>query len=171
MSPKDTTPAAPSKPPAAITTAMVAGLVHAGFSIYWGLGGTWLLATVGQQMIAAFDGARWLLILVGVVKAVCAVVPYLLARRARISRGPWHWIGWAGAVALIVWGGAGCVTANLVLAGLVTPDGGFDRMGQIGHAWLWDPLFGLWGIALAAGLIILRHRSAAPTESDRRIRA
>ncbi len=45
---------------------------------------------------------------------------------------------------------------NLVLAGAVAPDGGYDRAGQVGHAWLWDPLFLVWGIALVVGLLRLR---------------
>ncbi|MGO3152669.1 MAG: hypothetical protein ACTIJJ_08630 [Galactobacter sp.] len=50
--------------------ACVAGLIHASFSCYWGLGGAWLLDTVGQGMVQALDGALWLLIPVGVFKAV-----------------------------------------------------------------------------------------------------
>lgn len=31
--------------------ACIAGTVHAGFSLYWALGGQWLLATVGQWAV------------------------------------------------------------------------------------------------------------------------
>ncbi|MGO1553452.1 MAG: DUF3995 domain-containing protein, partial [Candidatus Corynebacterium faecigallinarum] len=71
----------------------------------------------------------------------------------RIIRG----ISWAGSALLIVWGGVNTVTGNLVLSGLVEPDGGYDREGMIGHAWLWDPLFLVWGVALAAGLWFSRR--------------
>src|SRR5699024_6279354 len=50
------------------------------------------------------------------------------------------------------------VTALAVLAGLINVVG-TDRLGQMGHAFLWDPLFTLWGIALAAGLV-LSHSSS-----------
>jgi hypothetical protein len=34
-----------------VGAAALADTVHAGFSLYWGLGGTWLLATVGQAAV------------------------------------------------------------------------------------------------------------------------
>ena len=139
-------------------TAMVAGLVHAGFSVYWGIGGSWLVETVGQQMTGAFSGMRWLVVFVGLVKAACAVAPYVLLRAGRLSHDPWLWTSWAGGVVLVLWGGAGAVAGNLVLAGVITPDGGYDVAGQIGHAFLWDPLFLIWGLALMGGLMAHRRR-------------
>ena len=53
---------------------------------------------------------------------------------------------------LVAWGGLNTVVGNLVLAGAIVPDGGFDRPGMVGHAFLWDPLFLAWGLALAVGL-------------------
>ena len=53
---------------------------------------------------------------------------------------------------LILWGGVNTVTGNLVLSGTVEPDGGYDHDGMVGHAWLWDPLFFIWGVALVVGL-------------------
>ncbi len=142
-----------------LVTAMAAGLVHAGFSVYWGIGGGWLVDTVGQQMTGAFADMRWAVVCVGLAKAACAVAPYVLLRTGRLSRGPWLWISWAGAAVLVVWGGAGTVAGNLVLAGVITPDGGYDVAGQIGQAFLWDPLFLVWGLALMGGL--MAHRRAA----------
>lgn len=146
---------------------MAAGLVHASFSVYWGFGGDWLLATIGQQMVSTFADRRSVLIFVGLVKASCAVAPYVLFRRGELSRRSWSWISWTGAAVLVVWGGAGCVAAHLVLGGVVRPDGGYDEAGQIGHAWLWDPLFLIWGLALMAGLMVHRRemgrRQAART--------
>jgi hypothetical protein len=68
-------------------------------------------------------------------------------------------VSWAGAVLLILWGGVNTVTGNLVLSGIVEPDGGYDRDGMVGHAWLWDPLFLVWGAALAVGLWRTRRRA------------
>ena len=65
---------------------------------------------------------------------------------------------WLGAVALLLWGGVNTFTANLVLAGVLNPGDGFDRDGMVGHAWLWDPLFLLWGVALSVALLGTRHR-------------
>ncbi|GAA1343412.1 hypothetical protein GCM10009594_18120 [Kocuria palustris] len=73
---------------------------------------------------------------------------------------------------LILWGGLSTVTAQLVLAGAIQPDGGFDRSSMLGHAWLWDPWFDAWGIVLVIGLVRSRrgpsrHRSTtAPGATD-----
>ena len=50
------------------------------------------------------------------------------------------------------------MTALAVLTGLINVVG-TDRLGLMGHAFLWDPLFALWGIALAAGLVLSRSSS------------
>jgi hypothetical protein len=60
----------------------------------------------------------------------------------------------------VAWGGLNTVTANLVLAGVIRPDGGFDRPGMVGHAYLWDPLFLLWGAALVVALRVSRRADA-----------
>ncbi|WP_235531315.1 hypothetical protein [Phycicoccus sp. Soil748] len=44
------------------------------------------------------------------------------------------------------------MVANLVLVGAIHPSSGFDRPGMVGHAWLWDPLFLLWGASVVLGL-------------------
>jgi hypothetical protein len=59
---------------------------------------------------------------------------------------------------LIAWGGVNTLTGNLVLAGVVVPAAGYDRDSMVGHAWLWDPLFLVWGIALALALLLTRRR-------------
>ncbi len=143
---------------AALVAAAALGLVHAAFSLYWALGGDWLLVTLGARIVSDFGDQRWLLFPVAAVKAVFAVLPVWLA-----SRG-WPWrlfsrlVCWLGAVVLAVWGGVNTVVGNLVLAGVVAPSGGFDRPGMIGHAWLWDPLFLAWGLLLAVGLLGTRSR-------------
>jgi len=131
--------------------AAIPGLVHSAISAYWMVGGTWLLETVGTSLVAVFAGRLWLLAPVVVVKAVVALGPLWLDRRGwpwpRITRA----VTWLAAVVLVVWGGANCVLANLVLAG-VLGDGPQDRAAMIGHAWLWDPLFLIWGLLLLLGL-------------------
>lgn len=146
----------------AFVVAAVAGVVHGLFSVYWGVGGTWLVETLGTDLVELWEEQGVLLIPVGLLKIAAAVIPLLLQTPQdgwlpgllrRIIRG----ISWAGSALLIVWGGVNTVTGNLVLSGLVEPDGGYDREGMIGHAWLWDPLFLVWGVALAAGLWLSRR--------------
>ncbi|MEH0109073.1 DUF3995 domain-containing protein [Tersicoccus sp. MR15.9] len=144
--------------------ASVAGLVHAGVSAYWALGGRALLSTVGSwavQLAADAPVAAGLgLGVVAVVKAAAAVVPAAVAHGRIGGQRGWRAISWAGAAALIVYGGANTAVSNAVLTGLIDPAGGYDRDAMIGHAWLWDPLFLLWGLALAAHLWTSRRGSA-----------
>ncbi|WP_229118882.1 DUF3995 domain-containing protein [Enemella evansiae] len=137
--------------------AAVAGVIHGIFSVYWGFGGNWLLETIGARLVNAFEGRRGLLLIVAAVKLGFAVVPLAWTLRG----WPRHWI-WRigcelGALSLIVWGGANTVVGHLVLAGVIRPDDGYDRAAMIGHGWLWDPLFVLWGVALLVGLLRLRR--------------
>ena len=148
----------------------VAGLVHAGFSLFWALGGRWLLDTVGawavdltrDRPVAAAVG----LLAVAAVKTAGALLPVL----ATTGRAPWPrlWRGlaWCGAIVLVVYGALNAVVSGLVLAGLVVAAGGHDRSAMIGHAFLWDPLFLLWGLLLLAGLAMTRP-SSSPFSSHR----
>lgn len=142
---------------AVLMIAAAAGVAHGSFSLYWAAGGNWLLATLGHQLVSDFAGRRWLLFPVGVVKIGFAVFPLALVVWGR----PWPRLGrlmcWLGAVVLMAWGGINTITGNLVLFGVIDPSGGYDRVGMIGHARLWDPLFLLWGVALTAGLLLSRR--------------
>ena len=141
----------PGSVPAGFVVAFVVGAVHAAFSLYWSAGGTVLAWSLGSDLTEQFRGREWLLAPVGVVKLAAAVAPLTQPRwgsRRRIARAAC----WAGALVLVAWGGLNTVTANLVLAGVIRPEGGFDRPGMVGHAYLWDPLFLLWGAALVVAL-------------------
>lgn len=133
------------------------GLVHAAFSLCWALGGTWLLDTVGQWAVRQVEEApvasRLMLAGTAAVKGAAAVIPTLSAYRRfpypRIVRA----VSWAGAVGLVLYGGANTLAANAVLAGLVPAGPETDLSALKGHAWLWDPLFLLWGAALLGYLV------------------
>jgi Protein of unknown function (DUF3995) len=137
--------------------AAACGVMHALFSLYWGAGGRWLLDTLGERILDAFRGYERLLLLVGVIKLIGAILPWWLEAASwpvrRWSRG----LCWAAAVILVGWGGANTIVGQLVLAGVIRPKSGYDRAGMIGHAFLWDPLFLVWGLCLAAGLVVGRR--------------
>lgn len=139
--------------------AAAAGVLHSAASFYWASGGEWLLWTLGERIINSFGDRLWLLYPVAVVKLLAAVVPVWLAVKhwpgALVSRG----LCWLGTVVLILWGGLNTIAGGAVLAGIVDPVGGYDRNAMIGHAWLWDPLFLLWGLALMVALLRSRRRS------------
>jgi hypothetical protein len=140
-----------------LAVAAVAGCVHGLFSLYWAAGGDWLLATLGHRLVTTFAGVRWVLVPVGVAKLVAAVAPAVLARRGWPARRASRGACWLVAGGLLLWGGVNTVVGQLVLAGIIRTGGGYDHDGMVGHAWLWDPLFALWGLALGIGLALTRR--------------
>jgi hypothetical protein len=142
----------------ALLIATVAGATHGLFSLYWAAGGNYLVSTLGHQLVSTFADRRWLLIPVSVIKIGFAVLPLVLARLGWPGRQFWRTACWVGAAVLVVWGGVNTLVGNLVLAGILRPGEGYDRAGMVGHAWLWDPLFFIWGAALVVALFLTRHR-------------
>ena len=149
-----------------VWTAGLIGVVHAGFSAYWALGGRWLLATVGQWAVdlateRPLAGAI-ALGLVAAAKLLGATIPIGVAYR----RVPWprfcRAISWAGGLLLVAYGGVNTVVALAVLGGAVRTGGGYDAAAMRGHAYLWDPLFLLWGGALVLSLWLSRQSSQQP---------
>jgi len=146
---------------APVWTAGLAGAVHAGFSLYWAVGGRWLLATVGQWAVDLSAerplAAGITLGLVSAVKLLGAMIPVGVA----YGRVPWPWlwrrISWAGGLLLVAYGGINTLVALAVLAGLIRPEGGYDTAAMRGHAYLWDPLFLLWGGTLVLSLWLSRQ--------------
>lgn len=140
------------------------GAVHAAFSLYWALGGTWLLATVGQWTVRLSEEEPFLvgvgLGFVALVKLAGAAVPVGVEYGHIGWRRMWRASCWIGGVGLIAYGGINIVVSGSVLAGLIHVEGGYDSAAMIGHALLWDPLFLLWGCALVAWLALSRDRSA-----------
>lgn len=141
--------------------ALVAGGIHTAFTFYWAAGGTVLVWSLGSDLTHMLRGHEWLLFPVGLVKLVAAAGPAVFAHAGWPARRLTRSLCWLGAASITVWGGANTVVANLVLADVVRPAGGFDRPGMIGHAWLWDPLFLVWGVAATVGLIATRKRRVA----------
>lgn len=152
-----------------VWVAGVAGTVHAGFSAYWALGGQWFLATVGQWAVELSRDAPLeagiVLSAVAVVKLLAAVIPVGVAYGGVPWPRFWRAVSWAGGSLLIVYGGVNTVVSGAVLAGAIRPAGGYDVDAMIGHAWLWDPLFFIWGTALVLSLWYSR-RNPARTSGD-----
>lgn len=153
-----------------VWTACAVGIVHALFSLYWALGGSWLLDTVGPEAVRL--SAEYPLLtglglgLVAAAKTAAAVVPATMANGRLRREKLWRGLSWAGALLLVLYGGANTVVGNAVLAGLVSPDDGYDRPAMEGHSWLWDPLFLLWGLALLGYLLLSRPGRRRPAGSD-----
>ena len=136
---------------------VAAGLAFssAALTVYWTLGGTALLDTVGgyAEKFARTRGPLALLagLLVVAVKVVGGLVALGLARQG-LGRGLHRTLlvaGGLGSGLLVVYGGLLVVVGALVLTGVLHPDGPVDRRALTWHVLLWDFWFLLWGLALA----------------------
>jgi hypothetical protein len=143
--------------------AFVLGILYTAVSVYWGLGGTWLLATVGGGLERQERAGSAILVLAVwaavVIKTVAAVLPLLALRRVTSS-------GWNHAVSLSAWIEAGILTVYglvltvvdlLVQAGAIHSRAGADHRALAWHAYLWDPWFLIWGLLVAGALWRGRH--------------
>ncbi|GAA5501344.1 hypothetical protein Dxin01_01076 [Deinococcus xinjiangensis] len=157
----------PSSALQAAQLALTIGLVHAGFSLYWALGGRWLLNTVGkgpeEMLRASALGAPAALALIALFKALAAVIPWLNTQGKLPWPRLWRGISWAGGVFLVLYGGVNTLAAWGVLLGVIHSDG-YDRTAMQGHAFLWDPLFFQWGAALLYSLWLSRTEVAAKVQ-------
>jgi hypothetical protein len=145
---------------AAAWAACAVGLLYAAISVYWGLGGTWLLDTVGGSLaklgraysagvIAAVWGAATL-------KLIAAVLPLLAVHhRSSSQRDHWLWVlAWIAAGVLIVYGLVLTAAGLLVQTDVIHASSTADHRALAWHAYLWDPWFLLWGLLIAAALLL-----------------
>lgn len=155
--------------------ALVVGLAYAGISVYWGLGGTWLLDTVGGSLAAAGRaGSAGVMAAVwgaAGLKVIAAVLPVLAAGRAAAS-GPVPWqrplrvLAWAEAVILTLYGLVLTTVGLLVQSGLIRAGADADHRALAWHAYLWDPWFLLWGLLVTAALLRGRRPHGAFPVAD-----
>jgi Protein of unknown function (DUF3995) len=156
---------------AAAFAACLLGVVYAGVSAYWGVGGTGLLDTIGGTLEregragnAGLLAVVWisavLKLMVAVLGVVAVVAPWRLRpRRHQLARRT----AWAAALLLVLYGGVLTTVGVLVQAGVVGASSNADHKALRWHAYLWDPWFLLWGLLLAAALALSRApRSKKP---------
>ena len=148
-----------------VWVAGVAGVLHAAVSLYWALGGQWLLATVGQWAVELSAEAPFTagiaLGLIALLKFLAATIPVGVAYGRVPGARLWRAVSWVGGLLLIAYGGLNTVVSAAVLAGVIRPEGGYDAEAMRGHAYLWDPLFLVWGAALVLSLWLSRPTSTA----------
>ncbi|MDN5765788.1 MAG: DUF3995 domain-containing protein [Humibacillus sp.] len=147
--------------------AAVAGVAHALPSLYWAMGGTALVSTLGGW---AADWQREapmqvmvLLLVIFVLKLAGAFVPLANQRGRLPAPGLWRTLSWVGAGVLVAYGAVNVVAAVAALTGVVETGPTMDTAALVGHAFLWDPLFLIWGLLLAIGLWRSRIR---PSEAS-----
>lgn len=143
--------------------ACLIGVLFAAVSLYWGLGGTWLLDTLGgsleRQARAGQAIAAAILVTVAGVKLIAAVLPLLALRRLTGSvwnRRAWA-LAWTEAAVLIGYGVLYTGVGLLVQAGVVDASATANHRALAWHTYLWDPWFLVWGLLVAGALLRGRH--------------
>ena len=147
---------------------LAVGLAYATISVYWAVGGRWLLNTVGISPSQPGQAGHLAALLAvwgaAAVKAVATVLPLLaigvwprtanggLRRLVRV-------LTWIEAAILTGYGLVLTVSGLLVQAGVIEAVAHADRLALKWHAYLWDPWFLIWGIFVF--LALWRSRSAS----------
>lgn len=146
--------------------ACAVGLAYVAISVYWGVGGTWLLATVGGSLAkgspsAGIELAVWA---AAVLKAIAATLPLVAlgalfpALAVSLRRKRWlRRLTWIEAVILTAYGLVLTVTGLLVQSGVIVPPASADHRALRWHAYLWDPWFGVWGLLVTIALVQTRR--------------
>jgi hypothetical protein len=144
--------------------AAVLAVGSAAISLYWMLGGTGLLDTVGGEIedLARERSAGTVAALgVAVVaKLLGAAIALSLVQRwgERFGLRARRLLATIGGAGLALYGGALVVAGALVLAGAIEPDGDVDEYALRWHVFLWDLWFLVWGVALVAAARVSRTR-------------
>jgi hypothetical protein len=122
----------------------------AAVSIYWTLGGTDLLDTVGgtfedlaRERSPAANALGMLVVLVkvaGGLLALALVQPW----GTHVGRGLLLASAGFGSVVLVVYGGVLVLVGGLVLADLITPSAPVDEHALRWHVFVWDLWFLVW---------------------------
>jgi hypothetical protein len=139
--------------------ACIVGLLFAAVSVYWGLGGTWLLDTIPEsferQARAGEAGIFVAVWAAAVLKIIAAVLPLLALRR--MTRPMWSrvlWVlAWVAAVFLTLYGLVQTAGAQLAHAGVIDAAAGTGDRSLVWRAFVWDPWFLIWGLIVVAALL------------------
>jgi phosphate/sulfate permease len=137
-------------------------------SLYWALGGTALLDTVGgeiEELARERSTAAVLFISLTVVLKVLAGLLALALMRA--PRRSLTILAAVAGVGLALYGGTLVVAGALVLAGVVDPSGDVDEYALRWHVFFWDAWFVVWGVALAVAAQATRSRRSATDSTIR----
>jgi hypothetical protein len=134
----------------------------AAVSLYWTLGGTVLLDTVGGTFEDLARERSPESIVLGLLVLLVKVAGGLLALAlvqpwgAHVGRRLLLVSAAVGSVVLVVYGGVLVLVGGLVLADLITPTAPVDEHALRWHVFVWDLWFLVWGVAL--GLAAWRFR-------------
>jgi len=140
---------------------------HAGVSVYWALGGTGGLATVGgfaERWARSPSTATLIIVWATVVlKMLGGFLALALVRPwgVKLPRPFVLLAGTAAAALLTLYGGVLVLAAVLVETGVVRPGTPVDWRGLRWHLGLWDLWFLIWGVLLGIAVWSF-HRGRRP---------
>jgi hypothetical protein len=148
--------------------AAVLAFGSAAVSLYWTLGGTVLLDTVGGTFEDLARERSPESIVLGVLVVLVKVAAGLLAlafvqpRGTRVGRRLLLVTAGVGSAVLVVYGGVLVLVGGLVLAELITPSAPVDEHALRWHVLVWDLWFLVWGMAFRArGLAVPPQRQVS----------
>jgi hypothetical protein len=139
-------------------TAFVVGFLYTLVSLYWVIGGTALLDTLGgklEEMARAREPGLIAIVWVTVALKLAASVLGLALVQSwgrRLSRWMVLTAAWAATIVLVLYGGSLVVGQLAVEAGLLHAPASIDWKAFRWHLYLWDPWFLVWGILLGAAI-------------------
>jgi hypothetical protein len=144
---------------AALAAAALA-FASAAVSLYWTLGGTGLLDTVGGEIERlARERSAAAIAVVGATAVARLLAGALALALLRSGRRPLFRAAIGGGALLALYGGVLVVAGALVLAGAIDSSEPVDEYALRWHVFLWDMWFLVWGAALAlAGRRLLPRR-------------
>jgi hypothetical protein len=144
---------------AALAAAALA-FASAAVSLYWTLGGTGLLDTVGGEIERlARERSAAAIAVVGATAVAKLLAGALALALLRSDRRPLFRAAIGGCALLALYGGVLVVAGALVLAGAIDSSEPVDEYALRWHVFLWDMWFLVWGAALAlAGRRLLPRR-------------
>lgn len=138
--------------PAYAATALA--FTSAAVSVYWTLGGTGLLDTLGGTFERLARDRSAAALTLGVVVIVVKVGVGLLALAlvrpwgARLGRRSLVLPSVLGSLFLVLYGGVQVLAGGLVLTNVITPSGPVDEYALRWHVFVWDLWFLVWGVTL-----------------------
>jgi hypothetical protein len=144
---------------AALAAAALA-FASAAVSLYWTLGGTGLLDTVGGEIERlSRERSAAAIAVVGATAVAKLLAGALALALLRSDRRPLFRAAIGGGALLALYGGVLVVAGALVLAGAIDSSEPVDEYALRWHVFLWDMWFLVWGAALAlAGRRLLPRR-------------
>lgn len=147
--------------------AAVVTAVFAVPNVYWGLGGTAGLDTLGgvvEEQARAGDPAihamNW--VAVGLKLLLAGVAIALVHPLPRVPNGAVRGVAWAGAVILVVYGFAQTLGVGLMYLGVLEPGDGLTERALLWRLLLWEPWFLVCGVLLGTATWLQGRRGRSP---------